>query len=156
MRANGKSISLRYSPNSAFNPSSPSVCPIVEYPNSEGRNSFTPACLAASPKSFWLGKPSWAIVDTTTSMLCSLKAAAKAGTSVSPTEMTLTPAGKDLADDDPGRVTTTTVPPSDTSAFKCTLALKRYGRGWDYLGNGPSDTSPTDDCDIFVWHSVVM
>src|SRR6266481_499612 len=102
MRSNGTPISFRYSPNSAFNPSSPSVCPIVENPNSEGTNSFTPACLAASPRSFWSGKPLRPTVDITTSIVCSLKAAARAGTSVSLTETALTPGGRDLADDDSG------------------------------------------------------
>jgi hypothetical protein len=56
------------------------------------------------------------MVDITTSVLFSLKAAARAGTSVKVTEMTLMPAEKGLADDDSGRVTTTTFAPSDSSA----------------------------------------
>src|ERR1700676_427144 len=117
MRTYGKPIALTYSPILAFNPNSPSVIPIVGGPYSEGRNSFTPACLAASAMNFWSATAFTETVDATTSMSCSLNMATRAGTSLNPAETAFTPDGKDLADDDSGRVTTTTFAPSERRAF---------------------------------------
>lgn len=117
IRANGRPISSRYSPNFALRPSSPSVSPMVGAPNSEGKNSFTPACFAASPKRCCCGSASCDMVETTTSMLCSLKAAASADTSVRATDTTLISEGRFFADVDSARATTVTLAPSARRAW---------------------------------------
>ena len=113
MRRDGRPICCRYSAALSLSPNIPTVCPTVEYPNSDRINSWTPAALAASASKFWPDIAAWPTVETTTSILFSLKVLVSAFTSVMSTVTALTPLGN-LADD-PGRVTTMTLAPLLTS-----------------------------------------
>jgi hypothetical protein len=82
--------------------------------------------------------------------------AARAAVSLSSTGATLTPAAKDFADDDDGRVMTTTLAPSAASACHTPVSQTKgeYVIVGAHVGDGTADDPSSDDCETLVCRHV--